>query len=196
MLSTDVVFEPTPRSLSQTEARREATRRGVRIASLPTITEEIFARTMPVDCAELKRTSEWLAGRLTLASTARVTSGAGTDLTVQLNGRTWHGDDGNLQQGGAFGNLPAGEGYVAPLETVGEGIIVIDASLAGYGLLRRPSASRSRVAAPLRRTRTPGSGCSRRSTRGEHGRSLAELGLGTDGCGIANRRGVPLHVNR
>jgi len=110
----------------------------VRIASLPTITEEIFRRTMPVDYAELKRTSEWLAARLTSASTATVTSAAGTDIVLQLNGRVGHSDDGNLEHPGAFGNLPAGEGYVAPLETEGDGTIVIDGSLAGYGLLPSP----------------------------------------------------------
>jgi hypothetical protein len=44
MLGADVVIAPTSRSLSQTQARIDATRRGVRIATLPTITEEIFAR--------------------------------------------------------------------------------------------------------------------------------------------------------
>ena len=47
-------------------------------------------------------------------------------------------DDGNLQEPGAFGNLPAGEAYIAPLETVGDGTIVFDGGLAGYGLLRAP----------------------------------------------------------
>ena len=138
MLAAEVVLAPTARSLSQTSARREATERGVRIASLPMITEEIFLRAMPVDYAELKRTSAAIAARLTAASTARVTSAAGTDIALSLNGRTGHRDDGNLQEPGAFGNLPAGEGYIAPLETVGDGVIAIDGSLAGYGLLASP----------------------------------------------------------
>src|SRR5439155_7241127 len=59
----DVVFAPTSRSLSQTQPRIDATRRGVRIATLPTITEEIFARAVAVDYAELRRKGEWLAAR-------------------------------------------------------------------------------------------------------------------------------------
>src|SRR4029450_4845622 len=42
MARADVVFAPTSYSLSQTQARIEATRRGTRIATLPTITQEIF----------------------------------------------------------------------------------------------------------------------------------------------------------
>ena len=109
MARADVVFAPTSRSLSQTQARIEATRRGVRIASLPTITEEIFTRAIAVDYGELKRTGEWLAARLTSASTARVTAPTGTDIVLSLNGRAGLSDDGDLRQHGMFGNLPAGE---------------------------------------------------------------------------------------
>jgi leucyl aminopeptidase (aminopeptidase T) len=108
MLGADVVFAPTSRSLSQTDARRQATGRGVRIASLPTITDEIFVRSMPIDYGELSRTSESVAAALTRASRARVTSASGTDIVLSVEGRTGLSDDGNLQEPGAFGNLPAG----------------------------------------------------------------------------------------
>jgi leucyl aminopeptidase (aminopeptidase T) len=121
MARADVVFAPTSQSLSQTQARIEATSRGARIATLPTITEETFTRAIAVDYAELKRKGEWLAARLTSASTARVTSAAGTQIVLGLSGRTGRSDDGNLKQQGMFGNLPAGEGYIAPLETIGDG---------------------------------------------------------------------------
>jgi leucyl aminopeptidase (aminopeptidase T) len=181
MLAADVVLAPTARSLRQTQARRDATGRGVRIASLPTITEEIFVRAMPVDYAELRRMSVVVAARLISASTARVISAAGTDITLSLEGRSGHSDDGNLYERGAFGNLPAGEGYVAPLETVGDGTVVVDGSLAGYGLLpspvritirdRRAVDAETDVGQWLLETLDSG---------GEHGRSLAELGIGTN----------------
>lgn len=185
MAHADVVFAPTSFSLSQTQARIEATRRGVRIATLPTITEEIFARTLPVDYAELKRTGEWLAARLTAASTARITSAAGTEIVLRLEGRTGRSDDGNLQQQGMFGNLPAGEAYIAPLETMGDGTIVFDGSLPGHG----------RLASPVRITVEDGRAVDADGdvgewlletldSGGEHGRSLAELGIGTNPAAI------------
>jgi leucyl aminopeptidase (aminopeptidase T) len=181
MAGADVVFAPTSRSLSHTQARIKASSRGARIATLPTITEEIFARAIAVDYAELKRKGQWLADRLTEASTARVRSAAGTDIVLSLEGRAGRSDDGDLRQRGMIGNLPAGEGYIAPLETVGDGMIVFDGSLAGYGRLATPvrvSVDRGRamhaetdVGAWLLETLDAG---------GEHGRVLAELGIGTN----------------
>jgi leucyl aminopeptidase (aminopeptidase T) len=181
MADADVVFAPTSHSLSHTAARRNATDRGARIATMPTITEGIFARTIAVDYGELKRRGEWLANRMTEASTARVTSVAGTDIVLSLEGRAGLTDDGHLKQRGAFGNLPAGEGYVSPLENVGDGTIVFDGSLAGYGLLPAPvrvaveagraTSADTDVGAWLLETLDAG---------GEHGRSLAELGIGTN----------------
>jgi hypothetical protein len=63
-------------SLSHTEARQAATRAGARIASLPGVTEEIFARTLPIDYTHLERAGRTLAAKLTEAKLCRVT-GAG-----------------------------------------------------------------------------------------------------------------------
>ena len=101
MVAADVVLAPTLMSLSHTEARQAATRHGVRIATLPIITEDIFLRTLPVDYAELRRASESVAARLTAAISAHVTSAAGTDIVLSLDGRMGRSDDGNLQAAGA-----------------------------------------------------------------------------------------------
>jgi leucyl aminopeptidase (aminopeptidase T) len=185
LLAADVVLAPTSRSLSQTKARRDATAHGVRIASLPTITEEIFLRAMPVNYAQLKRTSESVAAHLTAASRAHVTSAAGTDIWLSLDGRTGRSDDGDLKAPGAFGNLPAGEGYVAPMETVGDGTIVVDGSLAGYGLLPAPV----RVIVRDGRIVEAGTGIGESllallDAGGEHGRAVAELGIGTNPAAV------------
>lgn len=170
-----VVFAPTTYSVSHTQARIAATGRGVRIATMPGITEEIFQRAVSVDYGELKRAGEEIAARLTAAGTCRITSAAGTDVVLTLDGRTAISDDGDLRAPGAFGNLPAGEGFISPLETAGEGTIVFDGSIGGYGLLEEPlsvTLSRGRLvdargaAAPwLLRTLDAG---------GEHGRSIAD----------------------
>lgn len=136
MAEATVIFAPTAFSLSHTRARLEATVRGARIATMPGITPEIFRRALPVDYGELKRAGERIAAELSAASTCRVSSPAGTDLVLSLEGRTAICDDGNLQDEAAWGNLPAGEAFIAPIETSGEGTIVLDGALAGYGMLR------------------------------------------------------------
>jgi len=185
MARADVVSAPTSRSLSQTQARIEANRRGARIATLPTITEEIFARAVAVDYAELRRKGGWVASRLTAASSARITSPAGTDIVLSLEERTALSDDGHLQQTGMFGNLPAGEGYIAPLETVGDGTIVFDGSLGGYGLLTTPLRITVEGGRAVDADGDTGEWLLETlDSGGEHGRSLAELGIGTNPAAI------------
>src|SRR5205823_633010 len=130
-----VVFATTTYSISHTQARLAATAAGVRIAGMRGFTEST-ARAMSVDYGLLRRCGARLAAALTAAESCRITSAAGTDVTLSIKGRHAIADDGNLQEPGAFGNLPAGEAYVAPLETFGDGTIVFDGALADYGLLR------------------------------------------------------------
>ncbi len=182
MAGASVVLAPTTFSVSHTQARAAASARGVRIATMPGITEEVFERALAVDYAELKRAGEEVAARLTAASTVRITSPAGTDVVLTLDGRTGISDDGDLGAPGAFGNLPAGEGFISPIETAGDGTIVFDGSIGGYGLLEEPlwltlaagrivEAGGGAAAAWLLSTLDAG---------GEHGRSIAELGIGTN----------------
>jgi len=138
MTEATVILAPTTFSISHTRARMEASGRGARIATMPGITPEIFRRALPVDYGELKRAGERIAAELSAASTCRVTSPAGTDLVLSLEGRIAICDDGNLQAEAAWGNLPAGEAFIAPVETSGEGSIVFDGALAGYGMLHEP----------------------------------------------------------
>jgi leucyl aminopeptidase (aminopeptidase T) len=181
MAEATVIFAPTTFSLSHTEARAEATRRGIRVATMPGITEEVFRRALDVDYGELKRAGEWLAAQLSAATECRVTAPGGTDLRIELAGRSGISDDGDLSAVGAFGNLPAGEAFIAPLETSGEGTIVFDGALGGYGLLEEPVPV---VLSGGRLVDTSGPVgewlAATLDSGGEHGRSLAELGIGTN----------------
>ncbi len=81
--------------------------------------------------------------------------------------------------------LPAGEGYIAPLETIGDGTIVFDGSLAGYGLLASPV----RITVKGGRAVDAENGAGNwlletLDAGGEYGRSLAELGIGTNPAAI------------
>jgi leucyl aminopeptidase (aminopeptidase T) len=176
-----VVIAPTTTSLSHTRARLEATARGTRIATMPGVTEETFARALPVDYAKLRDVGERIAAALTAATECRITSAAGTDIVLSLEGRAGQADDGNLQGRGAFGNLPAGEAYVAPVETRGDGTIVFDGSLAGFGLLSGPV----RVTVADGRAVAADGPAGRwlldtLDAGGESGRVIAELGIGTN----------------
>ena len=135
MLESDVVIAPTTRSLSHTMARKRASDAGVRAATMPGVTADMLARVMAVDFPMMAARSRAVAALLTDGRTARVTCPRGTDLTIDLSGRTAISDDGDLSAPGAFGNLPCGEGFIAPLG--GDGVIVAS-SLASLGLSDPP----------------------------------------------------------
>ncbi|MGI9953072.1 aminopeptidase [Moorellaceae bacterium AZ2] len=138
MSLAEVVLAPTSRSITHTEARRQACRRGARVASMPGIDLDMLVRTMGADYVSIKELTERLSSILSQASRVEVRTDKGTDITFSVSGRKAIADTGMLQQRGSFGNLPAGEAYIAPVEGTGEGTIVFDGMIAGVGVLRNP----------------------------------------------------------
>jgi|WetSurMetagenome_2_1015567.scaffolds.fasta_scaffold00008_137 leucyl aminopeptidase (aminopeptidase T) len=134
----DVAVMPTSRSLSHTQARRKACASGTRVATLPGITADIFTRTLRADWKKLGIATRRIAAQLSGASRVRVSTRAGTDFSFETGGRPAKPDDGRILFKGAFGNLPAGEAYLAPLEGTAEGTLVVDGSFPIGGLLNEP----------------------------------------------------------
>jgi leucyl aminopeptidase (aminopeptidase T) len=138
MLECDVCVAPTTKSLSHTQARLAANEKGARIATMPQVTEDMLVRTMSSDYSEVRRRSSALAKLLTDGREVRVTTVAGTDVAFVIDGRPGLSDDGDIRERGAFGNLPAGEGFVAPVENTTQGRIVFDGSMWPMGKLTEP----------------------------------------------------------
>jgi aminopeptidase len=179
MARADVVLAPTVQSLSHTAARKRATDAGARIATLPGVTEEMLARVMSADMDGLRRKGRAVAAALEVASEAHLTCSNGTDLTLELSGREAIADAGELTGRGAFGNLPCGEGFIAPAG--GEGTLMIDGSLAGIGLAEEPV--ELVVEAGHLTSARGGQGMSFMellTAHGEDGTNVAELGIGTN----------------
>jgi len=135
MKLVDVILIPTSKSLSHTDSRREASKKGVRIATLPGITEDSMVRTLNADYYGIAKRSEKIAEILTKGSNVKITTNRGMDVTLVIDDRNGYADTGLNHRPGDFSNLPAGEGYIAPLEGKSEGVIVIDGSMAGVGKL-------------------------------------------------------------
>ncbi len=99
---------------------------GTRFASMPLFTREMFFGPMAVDAGRLAGSTRRLAAALAGADRYRVWAPNGTDLSFSVAGRPVKADDGDLSAPGAFGNLPAGEAFLAPVEATGEGALVIE----------------------------------------------------------------------
>jgi aminopeptidase len=181
MAAADVVLAPTVQSLSHTAARKAATESGARIATLPGVTAEMLARVMSADMEGLRRKGRAVVDALDRGSEARISCPNGSDLRLGLEGRTAIPDAGELTAPGAFGNLPCGEGFIAPLEGTGEGTLVVDGSIANLGLVGEPVTltvvdghlieASDDVGAKLIELLT---------VHGPDGTNVAELGIGTN----------------
>lgn len=181
MAAADVVLAPTIQSLSHTAARKIASEAGVRIGTLPGVTEEMLGRLMTGDLEEIRRRGWAVVTALNRGSEARITCPHGSDLRIGLEGRLGIVDAGELGNRGAFGNLPCGEGFIAPVEGTTEGTLVVDGSIASVGLLETPVALTVCEGHLVDATGEDGAHLMELLTvHGEDGTNVAELGIGTN----------------
>jgi aminopeptidase len=182
MTMVDVVLCPTSKSLTHTDASRAATAAGARVGTLPGVTEEIMVRCMNADYRRIADRTERLCALMTDAKTIRVVAPAGTNITLPVEGRLPIASTGLFHKKGQFGNLPTGEAYLAPLEGQSNGMVVVDGSMAGVGVVTTPirilvkdgqatEISGGREAEQLVALLEP---------HGRDGRNLAEFGIGTN----------------
>jgi leucyl aminopeptidase (aminopeptidase T) len=112
----------------------------------------------------------------------RVTSPGGTDITMPIGGRTAHASSGLFRQAGQWGNLPTGEAYLAPLEGVSNGTVVVDGSMAGIGVVSEPI--RITVKHGFATEITGGAEAKKLiellEPHGKDARTVAEFGIGTN----------------
>lgn len=182
MKHVDAILAPTSKSLTHTRARREACAHGTRVATLPGITEETMERMELADYRRITDRSTKIAQVLTRGATARVITPAGTDVSMSLVGMRAYADTGLIHNSGQYGNLPAGEAFLAPIEGSANGVIVVDGSMAGTGRLATPikltvvngfvtEVAGGKEAEDLTKAIEP---------FGQPARNVAELGIGTN----------------
>ena len=135
MKKFDVVFVPTAKSVTHTDARRAASKKGARVATFPGITKEIMIRGMNADYNAISKRSIKLKHILEKGNNVKITAPAGTEIEFDITGRTAIASKGLYHKKGDSGNLPTGETYLAPVEGTTNGVFVVDGSFAGLGLI-------------------------------------------------------------
>jgi aminopeptidase len=182
MKMVDVVLCPTSKSLTHTDSRRAASAKGVRVGTLPGVTEQIMIRCMNADYNKIAQRTFALCKLLEKASTVRVTAPAGTDITMPIKGRTAHSSSGLFREKGQWGNLPTGEAYLAPVEGQSEGVVVVDGSMAMVGMVKTPI--RIQVKKGYAEDISGGEEAQRLiallEPHGKDARTVAEFGIGTN----------------
>jgi len=138
MKNVDVVICPTAKSLTHTNARREAVKFGVRVGTMPGITIDTMVRCLNADYNKIIKLTDYITEKLSGVKTIRVVTEKGTDVLMPVDGRNILPSKGVLRHKGESGNLPSGEVYLAPWENKTQGKIVVDGSMAGIGMISEP----------------------------------------------------------
>lgn len=141
MKQADVILAPVSKSITHTRAVKEAAEAGARILVMTAFTEHLMiSGGIEVNFKAQRPICEKLADLFTKADNVRLTTPAGTELTMEIKGRSGNALTCIVDKPGMFSPVPNIEANVSPLEGTAEGKIVVDASIPyiGIGLLQEP----------------------------------------------------------
>jgi aminopeptidase len=133
MAKHDVVICPTAKSLTHTNARRNACKSGARVGTMPGITKEVMIRTLKADYHTIAERTKQLTKILDEANEVHITTAKGTDIILPINGIKAISSTGLVTEKGSYGNLPSGESFLMPAEGQTNGVFVVDGSFAAVG---------------------------------------------------------------
>ncbi len=176
----DIIVAMSNNSTSHTNFRKLACHAGVRFASLPHFDPAMFSTSMAVDWHALAERTARLVAAVNKAEWVNVECPNGTAMHICKKGRQAEGDDGLLTAKGAFGNLPAGEAYLAPLEGESHGVMVVE-----WGPTAKLSSPLTLTVADGKVVKIDGDDPLRQRLEAKFAenpncRNLAELGIGTN----------------
>jgi leucyl aminopeptidase (aminopeptidase T) len=176
----EVIIALANNSTSHTRFRSLVNEAGARFASLPNFDPGMFFTSMQVDWQALAQRTGKLAAAVNRAEEIIVETPNGTRMSFGKKGRTAEGDDGLLTAPGSFGNLPAGEVYLAPREGTSEGVMVLE-----YAPTRKLSTPLTLTVKGGVVTAISGEEPHRlkleaKFAESEKNRNIAELGIGTN----------------
>ncbi|MHB1004226.1 MAG: aminopeptidase [Chloroflexota bacterium] len=137
MQAADIVFLYTTYSLSHSQARVLCQRAGARVISMPGVTEDGFLRTLSVDMDALADLTNRLGDLVAAASTARVVTALGTDITYAL-GNPVTAMDGVCEKPGEIDFFPPGLFLSVPKADSTSGVAMVDGSITQIGRLSTP----------------------------------------------------------
>jgi leucyl aminopeptidase (aminopeptidase T) len=132
ILASDVVFVCTSKRTTTTalrDFRDQMTKEGGRALNLYMFTEEMFARTIPIDYDLIAERVSTVAKLLPETETARMVAPNGTDISYCLKGRRIYAQVNGIARPGTSAHFPAGYVDISPQEGTANGVLVFDGTL-------------------------------------------------------------------
>ncbi len=137
----DLIVSLVSQSVTHSTAIRQAIEAGARGIMLSAfIKDQLIGGGIDADFEAIAPLCKRVASLLGEAKEAHLTTPAGTDLRLSLEGRPGNAHSGIARTAGLFTTVPNIESSVSPVEGSSRGTIVADASIPYYdiGLLREP----------------------------------------------------------
>lgn len=182
MKQMSAVLAFTGHPLVHSNALRQVCHNGARVLCLFPISEESLARAVNTDFDFIDKKSRKLSDLFSIGRRIRLTTEAGTDLTIPIARHKGAANTGIVDAPGMFCVLPSGEANVTPDRNGTKGILVVDGAIPSLGLLQQPIVIHIKdgyayqmvggeAATRLRKIFKP---------FGKQARNIAEFGIGTN----------------
>lgn len=169
----------TEHSLTHTQAKKDAVAAGVRVATMPGITYDMFLEgAISADYDQVEKMTFEVTEKLSQTKEVIISKG-GEELTFSIKGRSGVPSTGIYRKKGQSGNLPSGEAFIAPEEGTASGRIWIDGSISGLGKVEEPILLTIEEGRLTAATGRQGDMLLRMLGDGD-GRNVAEFGVGTN----------------
>lgn len=141
MKESDLTLGLTSKSMAHTKARQVACQNKARYLSLPEYSQKILGHSsLRVNFRVYGRNARYLANCLTSGKTLQLSTKAGTDIKLDITGRTANLCPGYVDKDINLSSPPDIETNIAPVENKSNGVIVVDGSIPypGIGKLKEP----------------------------------------------------------
>lgn len=179
MKLADVILCITEHSMTHTNARKEASKLGARIATLPGISLDMLENgAITADYDEIEKLTEKYCELLDNGENVEILKD-GYQLKFSIKGRKSIRSTGVFKEKGEFGNIPSGESYIAPIETSANGKMIIDGSISNIGMLDDPITIEIKDGKLVNASGKNGQKLLELLGDGD-GRTIAEFGIGTN----------------
>jgi len=130
MRHQNVIIAPTKFSITHTRACFSACKEGARVATMPNINLDMYARgAITANFIEIKKDITRITDKLKRRRIVNVSTKNGTDVSFEIDSKKWIKEDSGIcNRPGMVTNLPAGKIFIMPKESTMNGTIVVDGS--------------------------------------------------------------------
>jgi len=138
MKQASAVLSFTGQSLVHSRALKQVCYNGCRVLCIFPVSDQCLARVANTNFEFINKKSRKLSDLFSIGRRIRLTTSAGTDLTIPVARHKGSANTGIVDSPGMFCILPSGEAHITPDRRGTNGVLVVDGSIPSIGILEQP----------------------------------------------------------